>query len=100
MEYFNCHEKGRCSQCQCQEERTSEGTPVERILLNTGCSKTLVRKELIQKKKVLEGEAVTIQCAHGDTVLYPVAKVQMSVDGKVVDVKAADSTWEGCTTVL
>ena len=73
---------------------------MERILLNTGCSKTLVRKELIQKKKVLEGEAVTIQCAHGDTVLYPVAKVQMSVDGKVVDVKAADSTWEGCTTVL
>ena len=32
-----------------------------------------------------------IQCAHGDTVLYPITKVQMTVDGKVIDVKAAAS---------
>ena len=68
-----------------------EGTPVEKILLDTGCSKTLVRKELIPKEKVMEGEAVLIRCVHGDTVLYPVAKVQMMVDGKVIDVKAAVS---------
>ena len=39
----------------------------------------------------MEVEAITIRCAHGDTVLYPVAKVQMTVDGKVIDVKAAVS---------
>ena len=52
-----------------------EGKPVERILLDTGCSKTLVRQELIPKENILEEEAVTIRCAHRDTVLYPVAKV-------------------------
>ena len=78
------------SHAPCQHGEV-EGTPVERILLDTGCSKTLVRQELIPKEKILEGEAVTIRCAHGDTVLYPVAKVQVMVDGRAVEVKAAVS---------
>ena len=107
-----CHKKGHCAfQCPkdahfCKESRETKedahsvnvkrkglvkGTPVEKILLDTGCSKTLVRKELIPKEKVMEGEVVLIRCVHGDTVLYPVAKVQMTVDGKVIDVKAAVS---------
>ena len=42
-----------------------EGTDAEKILLDTGCSRTLVRQELIPREKMLEGEAVTIRCAHG-----------------------------------
>ncbi len=112
LECFNCHEKGHYAfQCPkdahfCKDSRETtedahsidvkrkglvEGTPVERILLDTGCSKTLVRQELISKEKILEGEAVTIRCAHGDTVLYPVAKVQVMVDGMDMEVKAAVS---------
>ena len=34
-----------------------EGTPVEKILLDTGCSKTLVRQELIPREKILEGRS-------------------------------------------
>ena len=102
LECFNCHERGHYAfQCPkdahfCKVSRETEevahsvnvkrkgvveGTPVERILLDTGCSKTLVRQDLIPKKKILDGEAVTIRCAHGDTVLYPVAQVQVVVDG-------------------
>ena len=87
LECFNCHEKGHYAfQCLkdahfCKDSRETredahgvdvkrkglvEGTPIERILLDTGCSKTLVRQELIPKEKILEGEAVTIRCAHGE----------------------------------
>ncbi len=48
-----------------------EGWRVADILLDTGCSKTLVRRELVREEKFLEGDVVTIRCAHGDTVLYP-----------------------------
>ena len=68
-----------------------EGTAVDNILLDTGCSRTLVRQELVPRSKMLEGEAVAIYCAHGDTVLYPLALVQMVVDGRNMEVKAAVS---------
>ena len=42
-------------------------------------------------KKVMDGTAVTIRCAHGDTVLYPVAKVTMEIGGEKVVVEAAVS---------
>lgn len=41
------------------------------ILLDTECSRILVRSELVDKEKLLEGEAITMQCANRDTVLYP-----------------------------
>ena len=68
-----------------------EGTAVDSILLDTGCSRTLVRQELVPRRKMLDGEAVAIRCAHGDTVLYPLALVQMVVDGRDMEVKAAVS---------
>ena len=58
-----------------------EGKPVKSILLDTGCSRTLVRKDLVPQHKLLHGEAVAIRCAHGDTVLYPLAEVELEVDG-------------------
>ena len=68
-----------------------EGKAVTDILLDTGCSKTLVRKNLILDNKLLEGDAVTIRCAHGDTVLYPLAEVEMEVEGVPIKVEAAIS---------
>ena len=52
-----------------------EGTQVKDILLDTGCSRTLVRKDLVSEDSLLAGEAVAIRCAHGDTVLYPLAQI-------------------------
>lgn len=68
-----------------------EGNRAENILLDTGCSRTLVRQELVPKEKLLDGEAVAIRCAHGDTVLYPLAQVEVSVGGRTLEVRAAVS---------
>ena len=62
-----------------------EGREVTDILLDTGCSRTMVERALVPEEKILDGEAVTVRCAHGDTVLYPLAEVVLQVDG--VDVK-------------
>ena len=61
------------------------------ILLDTGCSKTLVHQKLVPKEKYIWGEAVTIRCAHGDSVIYPVAKVNLVVDRVLLEVEAAVS---------
>jgi hypothetical protein len=39
------------------------------ILLDTGCSRTLVHQNLVPESKIQEGEAIAIRCAYGDTVL-------------------------------
>ena len=68
-----------------------EGIQVRDILLDTGCSRTLVHKDLLSKDSLLAGEAVAIRCAHGDTVLYPLAQVQLEVEGAMeVTVAVAD----------
>ena len=36
-------------------------------------------------------DAVTIRCAHGDTVLYPLAVLELEVDGISIPVEAAAS---------
>ena len=72
-----------------------EGKPVSSILLDTGCSRTLVRKDLVPQHKLLHGEAVAIRCAHGDTVLYPLAEVDLEVDGYPLHVEAAISEFTG-----
>ena len=97
IEGFNCHQKGHfASNCPsnalfCREKlpgkvgeqtRTSteltrkgsvEGRAVDNILLDTGCSRMLVHQEWVPRDRMLDGEAVAIRCAHGDTELYPVA---------------------------
>ena len=40
---------------------------------------------------MLQGEAVTIQCAHGDNALYPLAKVDLVVKGVPLSVEATVS---------
>ena len=41
---------------------------VKSVVLYTGCSRTLVRSNLVSQDKIMEGEVVAIYCAHGDTM--------------------------------
>ena len=65
-----------------------EGNKVEDIVLDTGCSRTMIRRDLVPTTKILD-DAVTVQCAHGDTVAYPLAVVELTVDGLPLTVEAA-----------
>ena len=66
-----------------------EGTKVQDIILDTGCSRTMIRKDLVPRSKWRAEEAVTIRCAHGDTEVYPVASVELNVEGIPMKVEAA-----------
>ena len=52
----------------------------------------MVRQELVPPWKIIEGDVATIRCAHGDTVLYPLANIKMEVGGQEFEVEAAVST--------
>ena len=68
-----------------------EGKEVCDILLHTGCSRTMVHQDLVQEEKKLEGEAVAIRCTHGDMTLYPLAEIDMELEGLKMKVTAAVS---------
>ena len=55
----------------------------------------MLTDQLVPEEKLLEGQVVTLRCAHGDIVLYPLAEVDMEVDGVPVRVEAAL-----CSTLL
>jgi predicted aspartyl protease len=63
---------------------------VEDMLLDTGCSQMLVRQELVPEDK-LTNRQVSIRCAHGDILEYPVADVQIRMCDKEFTVKAGVS---------
>ena len=79
--------------CNSTHQRVGlvEGREVKDIMLDTGSSKTNVHHGLVPEKKLVMGEAVTIWCAHGDSVLYPLANVNLVVDGVPLTVGAAVS---------
>ena len=52
-------------------------------------SRTLIKSDLVSQDKILEGEVVAIRCSHGDTVLYPLARVHLEVNDHSINVKAA-----------
>ena len=68
---------------------------VNDIVLDNGCSRTLVRSDPVRSdplgEKKFEEETITVQCAHGDVVTYPLAKVELEVKGRALTVKAAVS---------
>ena len=73
-------------------EGTVEHHAVTDILLDTGCSKTVVRRSLVPAEKIRKDDIVAIRCAHGDTVYYPLAEVCMEINGLPIQVEAAVST--------
>ena len=68
-----------------------EGQFVDDIVLDTGFSRTLVRSDLVGKERLNSEKSVTVQCSHGDVVEYPVATVEIRVQGRRVTVEAAVS---------
>ena len=67
-----------------------QDTPVE-MLVDTGCSQTLVQQRLVPDWCLLEGATVRLQCAHGDIAEYPVAEVDMVIEGERKRVKVGVS---------
>lgn len=46
---------------------TVDGKAVSDILLDTGCTHTLIRRDLVSEDRLLDS-TIEIQCAHGDCV--------------------------------
>ena len=68
-----------------------EGSQVSDIILDTGCARTMLHQHLVPKENHVLGEAITLRCAHWDTVLYPLADVSIEVSGVKLQVRAAVS---------
>ena len=66
-----------------------EGKSTDDILLDTGCSRTMVHTDFVMPGSVSKTQQVTIRCAHGEAVSYPIAAVNMEIDGVRIRVKAA-----------
>ena len=80
---YNCGRRGQMAMCcpskpalYCGEslgrpetvrEGLVEGHQVQGILLDTGCTRTLVQQDLVPPGKMTVGR-VSIRCAHGDVV--------------------------------
>ena len=68
------------------------------ILMDTGCFRTLVHKDLVQENKIMKGRAVAIFCAHGDTVLYPFSQISLVVEGQPITVEPIRHFTHGIVT--
>ena len=71
-----------------------EGRKVGDIVLDTGCSQTMVHWGVVQYMYLrveLLGKGVSVRCAHGDPVLYPLADLDMMVDRMKLKVTATVS---------
>ena len=66
-----------------------EGKVIGDIVLDIGCSRTLVQINLVPTAKIMDGAAMMIWCAHGDTVLYLLANAAMEIGGQKMLVEAA-----------
>ena len=62
---------------------------VTELLLDTGCSKTMIDASLVPVEKFNEEKRISMQCAHGDMKQYPIAVVEIEVNGKTYSVGAA-----------
>ncbi len=67
-----------------------EGQLVHDIVLDTGCTRTMVRQDLPTDIQTT-GQTVQIRCAHGDVTTYPLANIHLEIDGVVVEATAAVS---------
>ena len=76
-----------------ERKLTCEGmvglTPVDDIVLDTGCSRTMVRAVLIPEAKISTTTMVTIWCAHRQVEQYPTAEEEIQVRGACITVEAA-----------
>ena len=57
------------------------GVPVT-ITIDTGASRTLVRRDLVPEESIRRDKTIGIICAHGDEKTYPTAEVEVRVEGE------------------
>uniref|UniRef100_H3ALK0 CCHC-type domain-containing protein n=1 Tax=Latimeria chalumnae TaxID=7897 RepID=H3ALK0_LATCH len=69
--------------CIVREPCTPEVNPYLTTVLLEGKRVTLVHKELINPERWRTLEPMHLSCVHGDTRIYPTAKVVLEVHGKV-----------------
>ena len=84
-----CPTKTAGLNCEIYHSGRVNGITVN-IVLDTGVARTLVQEDLVPPEVICERE-VTITCAHGDTITYPVAHINISVGSLPDVVKAAVS---------
>ena len=109
MKCYRCNGKGhlayQCPQrsslyCDKGRERTESKTAAIqagninglpcKILLDTGTTQSLVHADFVTKDDILDG-AVPIRCIHGDAHEYPVAPIEVEIEGQKAIVHAAVS---------
>lgn len=66
---------------------TVDRSPVTNILLDTGCTSTIVHEKLIPQRRKISGKVV-IHCAHSNEVSYPLTKVQITFDEQTFTLEA------------
>ena len=54
------------------------GLPADDIILDTGCSQTLVHSRFVSDAELLEDQ-IELRCAHGDSIVYPIVKVSVQI---------------------
>ena len=74
-----------------QRSGVVNGQKVQDIVLDTGCSQTMVHSSLIPSDQLLEGDGVVVRCVHGDAAVYPLCKVRIQLEGHSIQVVAAVS---------
>ena len=82
---------GRKKNKDIQRSGVVNGQRVEDIVLDTGCSQTMVHSRLIPSDQLLEGDGVVVRCVHGDSALYPLCNVRIELEGRYIQVVAAVS---------
>ena len=60
------------------------------IILDTGSARTIIRSDLVPEERKTGGE-IPIRCAHGDTIIYPLAQAEIRVGEACYMVEAAVS---------
>ena len=89
---FSCGNMGHMSmQCPDKVWFCGGGIPQQMTRRAGQVGKTRVEedRELVSDDKLLEGEVVAVRCAHGNTVVYPLADVELELEGDEVQVIAA-----------
>ena len=105
---YNCNKKGHlasnypqkalfCSllppEASKEQERvchhgTINGIYTQDIVADTGASKTLVHKSFVSPTEI-SNKSITISCAHGDSITYPLAHVKISICKRDIIIQAA-----------
>ena len=67
-----------------------DGVYIKDILLDTGASRSMIREDILPPDHRVDGE-VTIRCAHGDMVAYPLTAIAMDIGSRRFVVKAGVS---------